>query len=80
MIPYLNFTQCLPSDVSTEACKAGADGEGKNETITVYGCGGVGASSIMEQTKGKNRTRGRGFSSIGSLWWRSYRKVELRLD
>lgn len=58
MIPYLNFTQCLPSDVYTEARKAGADGERKNETITVNECGGVGASSIMEQTKGKSRTRG----------------------
>ena len=80
-VPYLNFTQCLPSDVYTEARKVlvGADGEREKETITVYGCGGVVVRSIMEQVRGKSRTGG-GSSSIGSLWWRSYQKVEFRLD
>jgi len=61
-VPYLNFTQCLPSDVYTEARKVlvGADGERENETITVYGCGGVRVvvRSIMEQVRGKSRTGG----------------------
>ena len=56
--PYLNFTQCLPSDVYTETRKVGADGERKNETVTVYRCGGVVVRSIMEQARGKSRTGG----------------------